>query len=311
MAFFSKKQPSNPPRRQSVANEQRPTGGELEQRYAFKRNRTLTGSASSHVVSTSESKAQIKSPRVQAHHLARKRRHIGGLLLLTILGCASLFALISQFTADVHVKTDDNSIVLEDVYEKAIQKYLSQQPAERLRFLLNKNHLQDYLQSVTPEIKSINTIESDGFGASIIQVTMRTPIAGWSMNGKQQYVDSSGVSFGRNYYPAPSVQIVDNSGIQVAAGQAVASNSFLGFVGQIVGLAKTQGYTTTQVVIPGATTRQIELRLKDIAYPVKFSVDRPAGEQVEDMAASIEWMKRHNLTPQYVDVRISGRAFYR
>jgi len=140
---------------------------------------------------------------------------------------------------------------------------------------------------------------------------MRTPIAGWSMNGKQQYVDSSGVSFGRNYYPAPSVQIVDNSGIQVAAGQAVASNSFLGFVGQIVGLAKTRGYTTTQVVIPSATTRQIELKLKDIAYPVKFSVDRPAGEQVEDMTNAIEWMKRHNLTPQYVDVRISGRAFYR
>jgi len=136
MAFFSKKQTNNnPPRRQTATTEQRPTGGELEQRYAFKRNRTITGSSSSQVVSTSESKAQMKSPRVQAHHLARKRRHIGGLLLLTILGCAFLFALISEFTADVRIKTDDNSVVLDDTYEKAIQKYLSQQPAERLRFL--------------------------------------------------------------------------------------------------------------------------------------------------------------------------------
>jgi hypothetical protein len=311
MALFSKKQNDSPGRRQTPGTTGRASESGLEQRYAFKRNRTLTGSVSSRVVSTGELKAQLKSARVQAHDLTRQRRNIGGLLTLVILGSLVLYSLISQFTAGVTVKTDDSSIVLDDTYEKAIQTYLSQQPAERLRFLLNIGHLNEYLQTVTPEIKSVNAVNASGLGASSFEVTMRSPIAGWSINGKQQFVDASGTSFTRNYFPTPSVQIVDKSGIQVAAGQAVASNSFLGFVGQVVGLAKTRGYTTTQVVIPSGTTRQIELTLKDVKYPVKFAVDRPAGEQVEDMAVGVAWMSAHQQNPAYLDVRVSGRAFYR
>jgi cell division septal protein FtsQ len=311
MALFSKKQNDTPPRRQNATTNERASESQLEQRYAFKRNRTLTGSASSRVVSTSESKAQLKSPRVEAHHLARQRRHIGGLLLLVILGGLFLYGLISQFTAQVEVTTTDDTIQLDGSYQKAIQSYFAQQPAERLRFLTNTAHLNEYLQTKTPEVKAVKVMGSAGIGVSAFQLTMRTPIAGWSIHGKQQYVDVTGTSFGRNYFAVPTVQIIDNSGIQVAAGQAVASNSFLGFVGQIVGLAQTRGYETTQVIIPAATTRQIELRLKDIPYSIKFSVDRAAGEQVEDMANGIDWMKRHSLTPQYLDVRVSGRAFYR
>jgi cell division septal protein FtsQ len=313
MAFFSKKQDNTPRRRQGVesSNEPRPTSSELSQRYAFKRNRTLTGSSSSQVSSSGELNAQIKSPRVQAHHLARRRRHVGLLLFLVILGSLALYGLISQFTAKATVTTNDASVVLDDTYEKAIQGYFAEQPAERLRFLLNIDHLRQYLQTKTPEVKNIKVIGASGLGASTFQVEMREPIAGWSINGQQHYVDESGTPFSRNYFTAPSVQIVDNSGVQVSAGQAVASNSFLSFVGQVVGLSKQQGYIATQVIIPAATTRQIELRLKDIPYSVKFVVDRPAGEQVEDMAQTIAWMKRHNLNPQYIDVRVSGKAFYR
>lgn len=313
MAFFSKKQDNAPRRRQGVpfSDEPRPTSSELSQRYAFKRNRTLTGSSSSQVSSSGELNAQIKSPRVQTHHLAKKRRHVGLLLFLVILGSLVLYGLISQFTAKAVVVTKDASVVLDDSYEKAIQGYFAEQPAERLRFLLNTNHLREYMQTATPEVKDIQIVGASGFGASKFQVTMRAPIAGWSINGKQHYVDESGTPFSRNYSAAPSVQIVDNNGVQVSAGQAVASNGFLSFVGQVVGLSKEKGYIATQVIIPVTTTRQIELRLKDIPYSIKFVIDRPAGEQVEDMAQAVEWMKRHNLNPQYVDVRVSGKAFYK
>lgn len=313
MAFFSKKQNDTPRRRQGVesSNESRPTSSELSQRYAFKRNRTLTGSSSSQISSSGELNAQIKSPRAQTHHLARRRRHVGLLLFLVVLGSLALYGIISQFTAKAFVVTNDTSVVLDDSYEKAIQGYFAQQPAERLRFLLNTDHLRDYIQTVTPEIKDIQVVGATGLGVSKFQVTMREPIAGWSINGQQHYVDESGTPFSRNYFAAPSVQIVDNSGIQVSTGQVVASNSFLSFVGQVVGLSREKGYTATQVIIPAATTRQIELRLKDVAYSIKFVIDRPAGEQVEDMVQAVGWMQRHNLKPQYVDVRVSGKAFYR
>lgn len=311
MALFAKKQSDAPRRRQDQTPKERATDASLEQRYAFRRNRTLTGSSSPHIASTNEANSQLKSPRVQAHELVRKRRHIGLVLLMVLISSASLFALIMQFSAGVVVKIQGVPGTVDSVYERTIQEYLSQRPVERLRFLLSDESLNNYMRSSTPEVASVDTEGSAGFGKSAFVITMREPIAGWSINGRQQYVDNTGTAFSRNYFATPKVQIVDKSGIQVSSGQAIASNRFLGFVGRVVGLAKIKGYVAQQVIIPASTTRQVELRLEGVAYPVRFSVDRAAGEQVEDMVRSLAWLGSRNITPEYLDIRVAGKAYYK
>jgi hypothetical protein len=312
MALFSKKQSNLPRRRQaSPQPDDRAGSASLEERYSFRRNRTITGSASSRIASTNETNAQLKSPRVQAHELTQKRRHIGAILFLVLASALVLYGLVSQFTAGVVVKAPDVSVKLDPSYEKVVQAYLSSQPIERLRFMINTDKLNTYVQSKAPEVETIRADGSAGFGKSAFVVTMRKPIAGWSINGRQQYVDGSGTAFERNYFTTPPVQIVDKSGVQVRAGQAVASNRFLSFVGRAVGLSKAQGYTVTQVIIPESTTRQVELRLAGVGYPVKLLIDREPSEQIEDMARAVRWLAAHNTTPEYLDVRVSGEAFYR
>lgn len=277
----------------------------------FQRNQTLTGTTSSYVQTVNETQAHIKSPRVQAHALVKQRRHVGLLLIAVLTVCVVLYGLISQFTAGVDVvATPDTSLKLDGSYGQTIEAYLQSQPTERLRFLLDSAHLQEYVEAAHPEIKSIRAGGNVGFGISQFLVSLRIPVASWNVNGAQEYVDTSGVAFTKNYFSTPTVQIIDKSGIQVAAGQPIASNHFLGFVGQVVGLAKKQGFTVGQVIIPAGTTRQIELSLTGVSYLIKLSVDRPAGEQVEDMTRAIHWMRQHNQTPKYIDVRVSGRAFY-
>ena len=56
--------------------------------YAFRRNRTLTGSLLSDVASPSEHSADLKSPRVQAHNLRHHRRKLT-LRLIMILACVA------------------------------------------------------------------------------------------------------------------------------------------------------------------------------------------------------------------------------
>ncbi len=313
MSFFSKKQIDTPRRRHDGRTNQaeRAHDSDLGARYAFRRNRTLTGSASSKVLSTGESTAQLKSARVQAHDLVRRRRHIGGILLMVIIGASLLFTLVYQFTATAIVRTSDVSQPIDSTYAAVIDDYFGKRPIERLRFLLNKETMTAYVQSVAPEIAAMRVDGAKGFGASLFIVEMRKPIAGWSINGAQQYVDATGVSFTRNYYQTPQVQIVDNSGIQMQAGQAVVSDHFLSFVGRVVGLATDKQYTVTEVVIPQGTTKQIELHIEQVAYPIKLLIDRPAGEQVEDMSRAIGWLQRNGKVAEYVDVRVSGRAFYR
>lgn len=311
MALFSKKNQTDIPRRRQAGTRDEERKEDFEERYSFRRNRTITGSASSQIVSSGESNAQIKSPRVQAHELTRQRRHIGATLLLVLAGASVLLFLISQFTAGVAVRATDVSIQLDSNYEKIIESYLSSQPLERLRFMTDTVHLAQYIQAKAPEVANISLDGSAGIGKSTFVLTLREPTVGWTINGKQQYVDSTGTAFARNYFTTPAVQVVDKSGVQVEAGQAIASNRFLGFVGRAVALTKDQGFTVTKVIIPEGTTRQVALQLHGVSYPIKLSIDRGVGEQVEDMARAVRWLRSHGRSLQYLDVRVSGEAFYR
>jgi hypothetical protein len=311
MALFSRKKQADIPRRRQAAFRDEERKDDFDERYTFRRNRTITGSTSPQIASSGELNAQIKSPRAQAHELTRQRRHIGATLLLVLAGAGVLFFLVSQFTAGAAVRATDVSIQLDSNYATIIESYLTSEPLERLRFMTDTNHLTQYVQAKAPEVANVTLDGSAGIGKSTFVFTLREPTVGWTINGKQQYVDTTGTAFTRNYFTTPAVQVVDKSGVQVEAGQAIASNRFLGFVGRAVALAKQQGFIVTQVIIPEGTTRQVALQLHGLRYPIKLSIDRGVGEQVEDMARAVRWLKARGLSPQYLDVRVSGEAFYR
>ena len=318
MALFSKKQPVDLPRRRQngtpAGNARREVSAERQQasNTTFKRNRTLTGSASSHVSSVNEQQADMKSPRTHMHDLAAKRRKVGGVFIGVIAAVAVCGALLYQFTVTPKVTAQDYAITLQaDRYETVINKYLEKYPIERLRFSLNEYRLSEYMKRELSEVVEVRQDGFAGFGASTFVITLRQPIAGWLIGDKQYYVDASGVPFERNYYSAPTVRVVDDSGIQQTAGTAIASSRFLTFVGRTVSLSQQYGLTVEQATIPVATTRQVEVRVAGHDFPIKLSLDRPVGEQIEDMQRAIVYFDNLQKKPKYIDVRVSGKAFYR
>lgn len=229
-----------------------------------------------------------------------------------LVGACLLTWLLYEFTAGIQVAATGGSLPIQSQrYQQVIGEYFAAHPFERLRFALNDAQLNEYLQLSAPEIQSAHVAGSAGFGISQFDVTFRRPIASWLIGSKQYYVDDNGVPFQVNYYDNPSVKIVDNSGVQQANGTAVASSRFLRFVGRTVALAKSNGMTIEQATIPAGTTRQVEVKVAGHGYPVKLSLDRPVGEQVEDMQRAIAHFDNKQQTPQYIDVRISGKAYYK
>lgn len=313
MAFFSKKPQDVPRRRRDVPSD----GGGRETEPAsgatFRRNRTLTGSLSSRVTSAGDSsRADLQSARTQAHHLTRQRRKISSIFVGVLGACLLLAGLIYELTARPVVTATDGGVPLQNErYIAAIDEYLTRHPVERLRFVLDKDRLNEYIQRTLPEVSSINQEGFAGIGSSRFSVTVRKPIAGWLIGKTQYYVDATGVPFEVNYYETPNVRIVDDSGIQQAAGTAIASSRFLTFVGKAVAAASQYKLQVEQAVIPPDTTRQLQLRVAGHNYPVKLSLDRPVGEQVEDMQRVIVYLDTKKIVPQYVDVRVSGRAYYK
>jgi hypothetical protein len=311
MGLLHKKKLNDLPRRRSVDTESYRPPADDGQR-AFLRNRTLTGSTSDSL-STTHHRSELESPRTQAHHLAGQRRKIG----LTLLGALAISILILgillQFTAQIAITSSDVSIsrkVDGAAYASAINDYLGANPMQRFRFFLDNKTLTDYLVSKAPEVESAVSASVGGIGQTDYALKMRKPVASWTINNTKYYVDATGIAFEKNYYSNPSVEIVDMSGINVQQGVAVASDRFLGFVGKTIARSGQSGYQVTQAIIPASTTRQLELRLKDVQPLIKLSIDRPVGEQIEDMSRALKYLTSHSMNPSYVDVRVSGKAYY-
>ncbi len=308
MRIFNKKKSDIPKRRLDDKNLDK------EKSNVFKRNRTIIGTTSSHLTATN-TKTDFQSPRAHAHSLSIKRRKISFIFLLVILSAIPIWLLINNFTASISVSlsnTDTLKQIDSKTYENVIQNYLDINPMSRLVFFMDELSLTNYASSKLPEVLNVKQGSAIGLGKTNYSITMREPVAGWKINNQQYYVDSRGVPFEKNYFSNPSVQIVDNSGITLKVGTtAIVSNRFLSFVGKVVALSKSYKYTVTQAALPSDTTRELEVKLKEGNYLVKLSIDRPAGEQVEDMVSAVKYFNRHNEHPKYIDVRVGGKAFYK
>ena len=302
IAFGSKKPSKDIPRRR------RATDAPVEQPRSstqYRRNQTLSGVKHTPLAET---------PRGQAHQLTVQRRKVGGIFSIVLAAVILLAILVSQLMAEVSVTLSTKQLSTSfkgESYEKAVDGYLGLHPAERLRFILDEDALSAYISAALPEVESIKVSGVKDIIDTEFAVTFRQPVAGWQINGNQFYVDSSGVVFETNYYDAPSVQIVDESGVSPEEGTTVAGSRLLGFLGKVVAQAGERGYVVSRATLPVGMTRELDIQLQDVSTRIKLSTDRGAGEQVEDMARAITYLKNKNMAPEYIDVRVSGRAAYK
>lgn len=315
MKLWRKKQSDIPRRRQhnsgELSGEPRQSAERVAGASLFKRNRTLIGSLSPSVGSANELGGDLLSPRAHVHHLTAHRRRLSSILVIVLIMAAVLTWFLYEFTAFINIGgRAGDTVISANKYESLISEYLARRPVERLRVFLNEDHLQKYVTNVAPEVQSIEVSGATGVATTRFDVTFRKPVASWLIGTTQYYVDKDGISFQVNHFDRPAVRIIDQSGVPQTSGAAVASSRFLRFVGRTVELSARGGLAIEQAIIPHNTTRQIEVRLVGRAYPIKLSLDRPVGEQVEDMQRAIQFFDENKLTPAYIDVRVSGKAFY-
>ncbi len=280
---------------------------------AFRRNRTLTGSLSSEVQSVNEHAAELRSPRIHVHGLRHHRRRLSTLLAFCLGGALLMAWLVYQSIATISIRVSGVTAGDTTLYQRITQEYLNRYPLERFRFSLDTTKLTEYIQTTYPEVDRVlpNVSYGDTLGVAELTITVRKPVVVWRTTSSQLYVDASGNAFERNFFASPLVEVIDKSGVQAHGNQVLVSNRFLSFIGTLVGKMRQQGYEVTQVTLPLNSLRQVEVSLADIAYPIKFSVDRPVGEQVEDADRSVRYLKSNGSSPEYLDVRVSSRAFYK
>ena len=277
---------------------------ELESDRPVKFNATL--SAFHHDAAAELSREKIKKLRL-------RRRRLGILFLIVAVVAGLGLLLLSQFNESFNrvVSNAPNLSASDEAkYEKLVNSYFAKNPFERFNFARRGAALTSYVTSAAPEVSAVQ-IASSSITSGELKLTFRKPVAMWTSSGSTSYVDSDGVVFQQNYFAEPSVSIVDDSGV-TSGGGVVTSAQFLSFVGQVTAdLAKNGGGTVERVVIPQGAIRYVNLYLAGRSYPFMAQIDRDPSSQAADIAAMVRYIDANHITPQYVDVRVAGKAFWK
>ncbi len=270
---------------------------------SFRRNRTITD----------RSTVPEVSERARIHQLRRLRRKVGVTLGVTVLILAVIVIGISQFTQSVAIVFSDTKTIKQPDaarYQQHFDDYFKQHPFERFRFMTNYDQLSQWMQGSASEIAKVTPRGLQSLGVVKYELRLREPLVSWTVNNEQYYVDTSGVTFEHNYFAQPTVSVIDESGVRVEQGSAIASDRLLSFVGRAVALANDNGVTVTKVEIPSESMRQIYLHGEGVPV-VRMTTDRGVEYQIADMRRALDFIPAGGSVPQYIDVRTAGKVFYR
>lgn len=290
--------------------------GDEQEGYAFRRSRTLSGSLANSVESANAKRANLKSDRVKLHGLHSSRRSLkAGLVALLLLALVSGFLLSHSLAfANLSVPANAAQAGAPSALRNTLRDYVNGHPAEAFAISLNEQRAAEFLQTHGhPEVAGLNTsISWIGFNDTIA-VDFRRPIALWQMNNETYYVDKRGVVFQHYQGPKPSLEIKDTSGYiaELARQDMLASRQFISYVGQLAGELRRIGVNPIQQVVIPPVVRQVNIYIQGRDYEIRVNTSRDPESQAQDIKHAIQYFEKQGISPEYIDVRVEGKAFYK
>lgn len=104
---------------------------------------------------------------------------------------------------------------------------------------------------------------------------------------------------------AVQAQIIDED----ARGQI--SGRIMKYIAQLEADLKDLGYTVTKVTLPTGKSRELYVDLDGATNFYKVNVDRETALVAEDIDRMARYLQEKDLHPEYVDVRVEGKAYYK
>lgn len=293
-----------------------PRGDVVDQSLTFRRSRTITGSSASSVRAAGEARGQLQSSRLHEHSLRKHRRKLSVYFLVSLVACGTLWYVISSYIGGtVHVGTRYTQALVTPLdtvrYQADVKAYFKDRPLEQFQFSLNETAFNEFMRAKVPEIASATLAKGSGLGDAELALVLREPIVAWTIKNQQYFVDGEGSAFTVNYFAAPSVIVTDKSGVSARAG-VVASKKLLRFMGRVITLVNASDIPPiVSVELPANSTREVDFKLKDRGYIIKAHLDRDPAGQAADIINAVRYVEGRALRPEYLDVRISSRVYYR
>ncbi len=255
-----------------------------------------------------------------ADRLAKEkfRRKIAGIVGGVILG-SSLFALgaylfffspileIQSITASGLEKVSDDEVlarVREQIHQK---KFLYFEPFKNI-LVFNSAAMRDRLLASYPSLKTV-TIQKDFPHGLALSFVEREPLGVWCFGRECLYFDADGALWG----PAPQssgslLTIVRDERQREIVTEM--DRRYVTAVQEIASGLKAMGVPMRDISIPPGIIGDIHANTMQ-GYPLFFSLDSDIPAQLDVLRIFLDQKGDQNFKPQYLDLRIRGRVYYK
>jgi cell division septal protein FtsQ len=143
-----------------------------------------------------------------------------------------------------------------------------------------------------------------------VTAALKQPSMGWSTGNQHYLLDRDGTAIGVLPLGSKLPVVTDGSNLPVQIGTRVAPARFVAFVTALVPALNAEGYGVQSMDVKD-TTLDLSVATNK-GYRLIFDTGRGVEEEMVDLRAVKALLANQKKTPaEYIDLRISGKAYYR
>ncbi len=102
----------------------------------------------------------------------------------------------------------------------------------------------------------------------------------------------------------PTVEIIDEAGTGITPRMKE-------YIGKLERDFADLGMTVNRAVVPAGMMREVHVFLNGYDYYIKINIDKESAVSAEDAKRMINYVTEHNIKPEYIDVRVKGKGYYK
>jgi hypothetical protein len=245
-----------------------------------------------------------------------------GLVLVTV---ASLALLISS----VQVSMEPRLVIINDTavyrlhpdstYQANVSQSLRRSWSNSNKVTINTASIAKTLRADYPEVADASvTLPIIGQRPTVYVQLTKPSLLIVATDGSASVLDDTG----RVLAPAAQVTnldsfslptVTDESGLSITPGKLALSQGSVKYITEMLYQLKAAHISYSRIVLPPAS-QELDLYTQGQSYFVKFNMHDPssAREQAGEYLATARYLSGKGITPSsYIDVRLSGRAYYK
>jgi hypothetical protein len=165
------------------------------------------------------------------------------------------------------------------------------------------------MQKAHPELESVTVVTPLVGLRPNLYVHVSEPVFTLKQDSSSYILSAAGYITGRGA-PSSLPVVVDETGESVTIAKQLLPSSHVTFMKTIWYQLTKQGVAVESLVLPKGKAFEVDVRLKDKPYYLKFNVTEDATRQGGVAVAVLQQLG--DTTPkEYIDLRVPGRAYYK